>query len=301
MMRSENLLEEFKSFLRENLPSAPSFHPNFDEALKYMLLAGGKHFRAMLVLGVVNALKPEMLKSAFDVALGFELMHTYSLVHDDLPLMDDSDLRRGKPTLHVKYDDVTAILVGDGLNTHAFYQISKANLDPKTALKCVEILSLNAGVSGMVLGQAIDCFFEMSQKAKAVREKFKVADRLLNLEELTFLHIHKTAKLIAASLKAGCVIAQMSDEVCEKIYQIGLDLGLAFQIQDDIIDATTSANEAGKPTGNDGMKNSFTNLLGIKEAIETKNKMIDKIQDDLREFEPKLGEMILNLIDKHLR
>lgn len=286
MMRSEELLENFKAFLRENLPTAPSFHPYFSEALSYMLLAGGKHFRAMLVLGVVDALKPEMTHAAQDVALGFELMHTYSLVHDDLPAMDNSDLRRGKPSLHVKYDEVTAILVGDGLNTHAFYQISKANLSAEVKLKCIEILSENAGINGMVLGQAIDCYFE---------------NKKLNLDELTFLHIHKTAKLIAASLKAGCVIAGMDEQRCEQIYKIGLDLGLIFQIQDDIIDATTSSAEAGKPTQNDGVKNSFTNLLGVNEAIKTKNEMIEKIQNELKQIEPGIARIITNLIDKHLR
>ncbi|MDO5045677.1 polyprenyl synthetase family protein [Campylobacter sp.] len=285
-MKSEELLENFKAFLRENLPVAPSFHPYYSEALGYMLLAGGKHFRAMLVLGAVNALKPEMTKAAQDIALGFELMHTYSLIHDDLPAMDDSDLRRGKPSLHVKYDEVTAILVGDALNTHAFYQISKANLSPEIRLKCIEILSQNAGVSGMVLGQAIDCYFE---------------NKKLNLDELTFLHIHKTAKLIAASLKAGCVIAGVDERKCEKIYKIGLDLGLIFQIQDDIIDATTSSAEVGKPTQNDGVKNSFTNLLGVDEAIKVKNEMIKKIEEELKEVDFGVSNIIINLIDKHLR
>lgn len=283
---NENLLNDFKSFLAENLPSAPSFHPYFDEALKYMLLAGGKHFRAMLLLGVVKALKPEVLKDAFGVALGFEMMHTYSLIHDDLPVMDNSQLRRGKPTLHVKFDEVTAVLVGDALNTHAFYQISKTNLSSEIRIKCVEILSQNAGVSGMVLGQALDCHFE---------------NQRLGLQELTFLHLHKTAKLIAASLKAGCVIADMSYEDSEKIYKIGLDLGLAFQIADDIIDATKSASEAGKPTNNDSVKNSFTNLLGVKSAKEAKDELIEKIKNELKSTHLGIKEIVVNLIDRHLR
>ena len=298
---NEKLLEDFKSFLAVNLPSAPSFHPYFDDALKYMLLAGGKHFRAMLLLGVVKAIKPEILQNAFDVALGFEMMHTYSLIHDDLPVMDDSELRRGKPTLHVKFDEVTAVLVGDALNTHAFYQISKANLSPEVRLKCIEILSENAGINGMVLGQAIDCFFEISDKAAAVREKFSLHSKPLNLDELTFLHLHKTAKLIAASLKAGCAIAQMSEENSDKIYKIGLDLGLAFQIQDDIIDATVSASEAGKPTNNDGAKNSFTNLLGIDGARKAKDELINKIESELKTAPSGVKEIVVNLIDRHLR
>lgn len=300
-MRSEELLENFKAYMGQNLPRVGGFHPYFNEALSYTLLAGGKHFRAMLVLGVVDAINPQMLTRAFSVALGFELMHTYSLIHDDLPAMDDSNLRRGKASLHIKYDEVTAILVGDALNTHSFYQISKSDLSPEIRLKCIEILSQNAGLDGMVLGQAIDCFFEISDKASAIRAKFNLPDRRLNLDELTFLHIHKTAKLIAASLKAGCVIAGLSDEKCDKIYQIGLDLGLVFQIQDDIIDATASASEAGKPTQNDAFKNSFTNLLGLDEAINFKNKMIKKIQDEAKEANDGIWQVISNLIDRHLR
>lgn len=298
---NKNLLDDFKSFLAANLPSAPSFHPNFNDALSYMLKAGGKHFRAMLLLGVVQRVKPENLDAAFDVALGFEMMHTYSLIHDDLPAMDNSALRRGKPTLHVVYDEVTAILVGDALNTHAFYQISKANLSPEIRLKCVEILSQNAGVGGMVLGQALDCFFETSDKARAVRAKFDVNDERLNLERLTFLHIHKTAKLIAASLQAGCAVAGMSADECEKIYNIGLDLGLAFQIADDLIDATQSASEAGKPTSNDADKNSFTNLLGVGGAKKAKNELIDKIKSELKDVHSGVGEIVINLIEKHLK
>jgi len=225
-----DLLSEFKEFLQANLPKAKSFHPYYERALAQMLLAGGKHFRAQLLLGAVDALKPRLVNAAMRVALGVEMLHAYSLIHDDLPAMDNSDLRRGEPTLHVAYDEVTAILVGDALNTQAFLEISRAELPADTRIKCVEILAQNAGASGMVLGQALDCFFETSQKARALRARFAVSERALNLEELTFLHLHKTGKLIAASLQMGSVIAGLSDEKCERIYKIGLDLGLAFQI-----------------------------------------------------------------------
>ena len=128
-MSQDAFLAEFKAFLSAHLPSNPSFHPCFDEALSYTLKSGGKHFRAMLVAGVVAAVRPERKEAAFHVALAFETMHSYSLIHDDLPAMDDSDLRRGQPSLHVKFDEVTAILAGDALNTHAFYQIARAPLD----------------------------------------------------------------------------------------------------------------------------------------------------------------------------
>lgn len=280
------LLAEFKAFLSAHLPSNPSFHPCFDEALSYTLKSGGKHFRAMLVAGVVAAVRPERKEAAFHVALAFETMHSYSLIHDDLPAMDDSDLRRGQPSLHVKFDEVTAILAGDALNTHAFYQIAKAPLDADARIKCVEILSQNAGIYGMALGQAVDCYFE-NQK--------------LGLEELKFLHIHKTARLIAASLQAGCVVAGLDEAEAAHIYDIGLDLGLAFQIADDIIDATQSAETAGKPTHNDGAKNSFTNLLGVDGAVQAKNELISKIECELCGVHAGIRAIVTGLIDKHLR
>lgn len=282
---SENLLQDFKKFLTENLPHVDSFHPHFNAALSQMLKAGGKHFRAMLILGVVNNIAPRNLAQAMRLALAYEFMHTYSLIHDDLPAMDNSALRRGQPTLHITYDEVTAILVGDALNTHAFLEITRAELSPQKIVKCIEILSRNAGIYGMVLGQALDCHFE---------------NQRLDLADLKFLHIHKTAKLIAAALQTGCIIADMNEKECDKIYQIGLDLGLAFQIQDDIIDATADESEAGKPTNNDSAKNSFTNLLGINGAKEAKNELINKIKDELSTFESGVADVILNLIKAHL-
>lgn len=279
-------MSDFVKFLNENLPKAPSFHPYYEQALADMLLAGGKHFRANLLLGVVNALKPELLEPAMRVALGVEMLHTYSLIHDDLPVMDNAPLRRGVPTLHVRYDEVTAVLAGDALNTNAFLEISRADLSAETRIKCVEILSQNGGANGMVLGQALDCFFEKKR---------------LEFDELKFLHIHKTAKLIAASLKMGALIAGCDEKMCDEIYNIGLDLGLAFQVQDDIIDATSDESEAGKPVHNDTFKNSFTNLLGLDSAINAKNELIKKIEKQLEAMPDGVKNVIINLINKHLK
>ncbi len=297
------LLDEFIKFLNVNLPKAPSFHPYYEEALGVMLKAGGKHFRAQLLLGVVDALRPQLTQDAMRVALGLEMMHTYSLIHDDLPAMDDAPLRRGVPTLHTRYDEVTAILVGDALNTQAFYEISRADLEAPVIVKCVEILSANAGASGMVLGQALDCFFENSDKAdvKNAKNRLGIAQKRLNLDELKFLHIHKTAKLIAASLEMGAVIAALDAAQCERIYGIGLDLGLAFQIEDDLIDATSDESEVGKPVHNDATKNSFTNLLGIDGARASKNELIAKIRRELSDMPKGVCIVVENLIDKHLK
>ncbi|AII13994.1 geranyl diphosphate synthase / farnesyl diphosphate synthase [Campylobacter iguaniorum] len=274
----------FDEYLELNLPKIDSFHPHFNDALAWVLRAGGKHFRAKLLLGIVETLRPELTKDAFSVAFGVECLHTYSLIHDDLPAMDNASLRRGVATLHVKYDEVTAILAGDALNTHAFYLISHANLDPKTLLKCIQTLSSDGGIYGMIIGQAIDCYFEHKH---------------LSLEELEFLHAHKTGALIAASMKMGAIISGLDDESCEQIYKIGLKLGLAFQIHDDIIDATQDEKSAGKPTNNDGIKNSFTNLLGVKGAIKARDKLENEILDELANSP--ILPLVNDLINKYLK
>ena len=272
----------FLEYLESNLPSVESFHPHFNEALAWVLKAGGKHFRAQLVIGTAKAINPSC--DPYAAALAVELLHTYSLIHDDLPAMDNANLRRGVPTLHVKYDEVTAILAGDALNTAAFGVLANSNLPPQIAIKCIQVLSKNGGLDGMVIGQAIDCYFE---------------NKKLSLDELEFLHLHKTGALIAASMQIGAIVAGANDEESNDIYKAGLKLGLAFQIHDDIIDATSSSDKAGKPTNNDSSKNSFTNLLGVDKAIEARDELEKQIINQIQNQDVK--ELVLNLINKYLK
>lgn len=278
------LVDTFEQFLMQNLPKAPSFHPYFEKALQEMLRAGGKRFRPLLLLSVVEHNAPLLLPNAMHAALALEFIHTYSLIHDDLPSMDDSPLRRGHPTLHITYDEVTAILVGDALNTEAFALLAKAPLSAAIRIRLVEILACDAGSNGMILGQGIDCYFE---------------DKKLSLEELSFLHVHKTAKLIAASLLMGAVIAGMDDARQRKLYDFGIKLGLLFQIQDDVIDATQSAEEAGKPTGNDTHKNSFTNLLGLQGAQEQKQTLLEELIVEAEAIGGGLGQELNTIINHY--
>jgi len=224
----------------------------------------------MLTLSIVNTYQPLLLNNALPVALGIEFLHTYSLIHDDLPSMDNASLRRGHPTLHKTYDEVTAILVGDALNTHSFNLIANAPLSNDIKIDLIKILSSDGGIDGMIIGQAIDCYFE-NQKIK--------------LTQLEFLHIHKTAKLIAGSLKMGAIISGLSLDKQNKLYDFGIDIGLLFQIQDDIIDETATQEEAGKTTANDKAKNSFVNLLGLKGAIKSADTLANKCQDTLDNFD----------------
>ena len=280
------LVQEFETYLQQNLPVIESFHPHFSKAFSEMLDVGGKRFRPLLLLSVVESCKPLLIKNALNVALGLEMMHTYSLIHDDLPCMDNAALRRGHPTLHVSYDETTAVLIGDALNTHAFYCITQTPLSAEIKVKLVSILAGDAGIYGMVLGQAIDCFFE---------------DKRLDIDQLEFLHIHKTAKLIAASLLMGAVICELDKQTQERLYQFGLKLGLLFQIQDDIIDATMSSEEAGKPTQNDGHKNSFVNLLGIEGAKAEKQKLFLALNNELEGLDAHLVQTLKGIVNDYFK
>lgn len=266
------MLEQFETFLTTHIPSAPSFHPHYENSLATMLLGGGKRFRPALLLGVVQAYNPLLIKSAFHAALALETLHTYSLIHDDLPAMDNADLRRGIPTLHTVYDEVTAILAGDALNTYAFEILASSPFSDRIKVKLISVLAENGGFNGMVLGQAIDCHFENTP---------------LSLEQIKFLHVHKTGKLIAASLKMGAIISGR-DDIAEKLYQFGIDLGLLFQIQDDILDVTQSSEEAGKTTQNDGSKNSFVTLLGLESAIAEADELAEKLLEQMKSFDESL-------------
>ena len=284
----KSLLKDFEGYLLNNLPTSNTFHPFFEDALGNMLKAGGKRFRPMLLLSVIKSNKSLLIRNSMPVALGLEMLHTYSLIHDDLPSMDNADLRRGFETLHKKYDEVTAILVGDALNTEAFNQISNAPLHNDVKIELIKCLSSNGGINGMIIGQAIDCYFE---------------NKKLELSQLEYLHIHKTAKLIAASLKMGAIVSEYDLETQEKLYNFGIDLGLLFQIQDDIIDETCSEAEAGKTTHNDEAKNSFVNLLGLHGAIDSANQLAKKCEETLNslddDLKKSLEELLLKYINRH--
>jgi len=278
-------MQRFETYLQENLPTVETFHPHYNSAIAVMLLAGGKRFRPMLLLSVVEAYEPLLFESALAPALALEFLHTYSLIHDDLPAMDDAPLRRGFETLHVTYSEATAILAGDALSTEAFYHIAKAPLRDDIKIKLVELLARDGGTYGMVLGQSIDLHFENEH---------------LSLEQVKVLHRNKTAKLIAVSLLMGAVIVGLEKRKQEELYNFGIELGLLFQIQDDIIDETQSVEEAGKPTGNDGDKNSFINLIGLEKSVEEAEELADKLQSIFALFDENLQKALRPIMEKYL-
>ncbi|MFA5461912.1 MAG: polyprenyl synthetase family protein [Sulfurimonas sp.] len=280
-------MQNFENFLLNHLPTSKSIHPTYEEAVQKMLLAGGKRFRPALLLGVVNAYNPLLVGGAYHAAYAIELLHTYSLIHDDLPSMDNSPLRRGEPTLHVLFDEVTAILAGDALNTYAFEVLSNAPFSDFTRVELIRELATNGGLNGMVLGQAIDCYFE---------------NKMLSLDDVKVLHINKTAKLIAASLKMGAIIVG-EEKLAQTLYNFGIKLGLLFQIQDDILDVTQSSQEAGKLTNNDEQKNSFVTILGLDEALKEANTLALTLLQEIESFDEKLknefSKLLTHYINRH--
>jgi farnesyl diphosphate synthase len=280
-------MQQFEAFLNAHLPKVPSFHPHYEAALQKMLQAGGKRFRPLLLLGVVKAYNELLVDAANHAAYAIELLHTYSLIHDDLPAMDNADLRRGHETLHKAYDEVTAILAGDALNTYAFEVLCVAPFSNEVRVRLIRELATNGGLGGMVLGQAIDCHFE---------------NQPLQIEQIRTLHINKTAKLIAASLKMGAIIAGQK-ALEQPIYDFGIRLGLLFQIQDDILDVTQSSEEAGKTTNNDEDKNSFVTILGFDEAMREANELAEELSEQIKSFDEnlqrELSPVLLKYINRH--
>ena len=215
------------------------------EAQKYALLSGGKRVRGALVLEVCRMLGGDV-RAAIPFACAIEMVHTYSLIHDDLPCMDDDDLRRGKPTVHKVYGDAMAILAGDGLLTDAF---SMCAMNPHVTGDCaaaaVGVLSGAAGSFGMVTGQVMDLYGESHE---------------LDERQLVELHMGKTGAMICASVQLGCLAAGIypNDEITERLTLFAQKIGLVFQIIDDILDVTASEAELGKKTGSDENKNKTT-------------------------------------------
>ncbi len=278
-------MQKFKDYLENNIPNLDTIHPHYNSALKYIINNSGKHFRPKLLLSVVSAYEPLLIESSYKVAFALELFHTYSLIHDDLPCMDDSNLRRGKETLHILYDEATATLIGDALNTYAFELISTSSFRSDIKVELIKSLATNGGLSGMVLGQAIDLEFE---------------NRPIELKDVEELHRNKTAKLIASSLEMGALIVGLDSHTQKELYSFGIDLGLLFQVQDDIIDVTSSEVEAGKPIGNDSEKNSFINIIGLEKSITYANTLADNLSNKLDSFDKHLRDSLKELLNVYL-
>jgi len=244
--------------LAQRLP-ATTIHPaRLHEAMHYAVFNGGKRIRPILTYATAKAVNSN-LDHADEPACAVELIHAYSLVHDDLPAMDDDDLRRGKATCHRAFDEATAILTGDALQTQAFYVLSHdkhLNVSPETRIKMINLLATASGSRGMAGGQAIDLESEGQQ---------------LDIAQLEDMHIHKTGALIRASVILGAWCqSQLDSAVLRNLTHYAEHIGLAFQIRDDILDIEASTETLGKSQGSDIAKNKATYpaLIGLKAAKE---------------------------------
>ena len=239
------------------------------EAMRYSLLAGGKRIRPMLVLEFCRISGGDIEK-ALPVACAIEMLHTYSLIHDDLPSMDNDDLRRGKPTNHVVFGECTAILAGDTLQAEAFGSILRSQLPADRKAKCAELLADAAGLDGMCGGQYLDMSWE---------------GRKLSEQELTEINSRKTGALIVAACQMGVAAAGGSQLQFDTAGHFGAALGLAFQIRDDMLDVLSSAEELGKPIGSDMReeKNTYMALMGKEGCEKTVNQLTQFAKNILTE------------------
>ncbi len=257
--------------LQQWLPTARILPGRLHEAMRYAALEGGKRIRPALVFMTGVALGAPLARLD-GPACAMELIHVYSLVHDDLPAMDDDDLRRGKPTTHIAFDEATAMLVGDALQSLAFYILAHDPhmvSDPALRLRMVETLALASGSRGMAGGQAID---------------LTAAGREITLAELEDMHIHKTGALIRASVRLGALSQPDSDEaLLEQLDHYAKCMGLAFQIRDDILDIEGDTATLGKPQGSDlaGNKPTYPALVGMDEAKRMAHDLHQEALDSL--------------------
>lgn len=242
--------------LNNLLPAAATAPEKIHHAIRWSIFAGGKRFRPALLIATGQVFDAE-LKALIKTACAFEMIHTYSLIHDDLPSMDDDDLRRGRPTCHVRFGEAAAILAGDALQTLAFRTIAEDEvLDVSTRISLISELAHASGTpEGMVAGQALD----MEAEARQV-----------NAGELEAIHRHKTGALIVAAARCGAIIGHATEAELKCVTSYGEHLGLLFQITDDLLDVTASAEAIGKTPGKDAQsrKATYPALYGLEETRE---------------------------------
>lgn len=267
-MVNDMTANEYKNLVDSKLteffnPSGMSYD-GLLESMHYSLTAGGKRIRPTLVLEFCRISGGDVEK-ALPVACAIEMLHTYSLIHDDLPCMDNDDLRRGKPTNHVVYGECTATLAGDALQAEAFGTIARSELPAENKIACVEILADAVGSDGMCAGQYLD----MVGESKRLTE-----------EELDDINSRKTGALLIAACRMGVAAAGGSGEMLEAAAHYGACVGAAFQIRDDILDVISTSEELGKPIGSDAQehKNTYMALLGESKCME----MIEKLTNQAK-------------------
>ena len=254
------------------LEKQQNIHPDLKAAMSYAINAPGKRLRAAITLWTCEIISGSVSDAAKLAAVALEMVHTYSLVHDDLPAMDDDDFRRGRPSCHKQFDEATAILVGDSLLTLAFEILAGGIEDKPMAVKMITTLADAAGPSGMIAGQMADM---QSHNTKGT------------VELLEYIHTNKTAKMFTAAAAMGAIAGDANDEQLRQMKQYGLNIGLGFQIADDILDVTASSEHLGKTAGKDAQQGKLTYpaIIGIDDAKKLANDYAERAIESLHIFD----------------
>ncbi len=268
-LKINNLIKQIDVYFSEYIHQL-NIPVKLKDAMAYSFLSNGKRFRPFLLFTILETIGYES-EDYLSVAVALEMIHTYSLIHDDLPCMDDDDLRRGVPTLHKKFDEATAVLAGDALLTEAFNVICKTECESDTIVKLVSLLSSCSGASGMIAGQILDIDGE---------------EKELSYDELKRVHVLKTGELISFTAKAASVIANLSDTQTQNLISFANNLGLAFQIKDDLLEVESSTEILGKSANSDIEKNksTYVTILGINKARNFLDETIVAAKDSLNKL-----------------
>jgi geranylgeranyl diphosphate synthase type II len=274
--------------LAQLLAEQAGIDDNLKKAVTYTLEAPGKRVRSVLVLWCCELVSGRINRNAETVAAAIEMVHTYSLVHDDLPAMDDDDLRRGRPTCHKAFDEATAILTGDALLTLAFEILAKEIDEPVIAVRLIGQLAEDAGPAGMIAGQIADLKAENVEGSE---------------ELLEYIHINKTAKMFRCAAACGAICGRANEAELAGLSEYGLKIGLAFQVADDILDVNASSEQLGKTAGKDEKagKATYPAVVGLERSRELEKRLADEAVAILEPFGLKadtLRELAMALLQR---
>ena len=276
----------FETELKKELKEL-SYPETIAKGMEYAILNGGKRLRPFLLFATLELLN-EDIKKGVKSAIALEMIHSYSLVHDDLPALDNDDYRRGKLTTHKVFGEAEGILIGDSLLTYAFYVLSQKNLKFLSYEQIVNIISKTseyAGINGMIGGQMIDIQSE---------------NKKIDLETLKYIHTHKTGKLIKLPIEIACIIANVEKDKKEVLEEYADLIGLAFQVKDDILDVEGTFEDLGKPVGSDIdlHKATYPSILGMEESKKILNDTVEKAKEIIKnKFGDEKGKNLISLAD----
>ncbi|WP_009007299.1 polyprenyl synthetase family protein [Fusobacterium nucleatum] len=276
----------FETELKKELKEL-SYPETIAKGMEYAILNGGKRLRPFLLFVILELLN-ENINKGVKSAIALEMIHSYSLVHDDLPALDNDDYRRGKLTTHKVFGEAEGILIGDSLLTYAFYVLSQKNLELLSSKQIVNIISKTseyAGINGMIGGQMIDIESE---------------NKKIDLETLKYIHSHKTGKLIKLPIEIACIIANVEKDKKEVLEEYADLIGLAFQVKDDILDVEGTFEDLGKPVGSDVdlHKATYPSILGMEESKKILNNTVKKAKEIIKDkFGDEKGKILISLAD----